>query len=64
MKILNKKKLSATDQDKHTIRLLRQEVYLNDQMKRLGIITAEEYENTGRRILKTLMMLEAKYEIK
>lgn len=63
MRKLRLKKLSASEQDKQTLRLLRQEVYLNDQMKRLGLIDDTEYEATGQRLLKTLSMLEAKYNV-
>ena len=61
MKILKARKLSASDEDKNTIRLLRQQIYLTDQMKTLNTITDEEYNETLKKLAKIVSMLEAKY---
>lgn len=60
-KFILRKKLTASDQDKQTLRLLRQQVYLNEQMKTLGYVTDTEYERIGLSLVKTLETLEAKY---
>lgn len=61
--IIRRKKTAAND-DMNTIRLLRQQVYLNDQMLKLQVITDEEYNLTGEQLLRTVVMLEEKYGIK
>lgn len=61
-RLIFKKKLTASEQDKQTLRLLRQQIYLNEQMKTLGYITDNEYQKVGLSLLKTLETLEAKYE--
>ena len=60
-RLILRKKLTASDQDKQTLRLLRQQVYLNEQMKTLGYVTDAEYERIGLSLVKTLETLEAKY---
>ncbi len=60
-RLILRKKLTASDQDKQTLRLLRQQVYLNEQMKTLGYVTDSEYQKIGLSLLKTLETLEAKY---
>lgn len=64
MKVLkNKKKISASEQDKWTIRLLRQEVYCLEQELIYNSITKEEYNKRLSDIVKRLEVLERKYEL-
>lgn len=60
-RLILRKKLTASDKDKQTLRLLRQQVCLNEQMKTLGYVTDSEYQRIGLSLIKTLETLEAKY---
>lgn len=64
MKVLkNKRKISASEQDKWTIRLLRQEIYCLEQQLKFKGITEEEYNKQLGQVVKKLEVLEKKYEI-
>ena len=51
----------VSDEDKQRILLLRQQVYLNEDQYRAGIILRAEYEKTCERIMDELVTLEEKY---
>ena len=61
MKILKQKIMKPSDSDKFTIRLLRQEYFLNEQQHTLKMIDDEEYERVLDNLNKKISVLEAKY---
>lgn len=61
MKRLLNRHLTATDSDKHTIRLLRQEFTTNETQYRLGYISQEEYETNLQTMTAKITALESKY---
>ena len=62
--LIKRRTAVISDNDAETLRILRQMVVENDRMKMLGMIGEEEYEQTGLRLLQTVMDIEAKYGIK
>lgn len=63
MKRLRFKKLSPSEEDKITLRLLRQRIYIAEQMRNTKAIKDNEYYEELKKIVKVVKMLEAKYEI-
>ena len=61
LKILKKKKITASEEDKQAIRYLRQRILTNNQQLALNIISEDEYENELKDIAKRVLQLEAKY---
>lgn len=62
VKILkNKKRITASENDKWTIRLLRQEVYCLEQQYHLNVLTKQEYEDGLKGVSMKLNLLENKY---
>lgn len=61
MKRLLNRHLTATDSDKYTIRLLRQEYTTNETQYRLGYISQEEYETNLQTMTAKITALESKY---
>lgn len=62
--LIKRRTAIISENDAETLRILRQMAVENDRMKMLGMIGEEEYEQTGLRLLQTVMDLEAKYGIK
>ena len=61
--LIRKKNKKMTDEqiDKASIRFIRQQIYTADQMKALGMITEEEYNDILSRVVLQLSQLEQKY---
>lgn len=63
MKILKMKQMSIEEEDKYTIRLLRQEYYLIGQQLTYKMITQDEYDEMMQKLLLKIKSLEDKYGI-
>lgn len=63
IKLLKNKKLNSNDADINTLRLLRQQVTLNEQMKTYNAITENEYDENLNKISMYVKILEDKYEM-
>lgn len=63
IKLLKNKKLNKYDADINTLRLLRQQVTLNEQMKTYNAITENEYDENLNKISMYVKILEDKYEL-
>ena len=63
IKLLKNKKLNKYDEDINTLRLLRQQVTLNEQMKTYNAITENEYDENLNKISMYVKILEDKYEM-
>lgn len=63
-KILKRRKMTIEEQDRHTIRLLRQEYFLNEQQLTFRMIDQKEHDENLKKLMKKIIMLEAKYGIR
>ena len=61
IKRLKNRHVTASDSDKYTIRLLRQEYYLNEQQHTLKYIGDEEYQTNLQTLDAKITALEDKY---
>lgn len=61
VKRLLNKRITASDSDRYTIRLLRQEWNTNESQYRLHMIDEEEYQNNLQVLDAKLKALEGKY---
>lgn len=61
IKRLKNRHVTASDSDKYTIRLLRQEFYINEQQHTMKYIDDEEYQNNLQTLDAKITALEDKY---
>ena len=57
------RKVKASEEDKHLLRMLRISLSSIDTQYKLGTITEEEYIDTLKDIANKVLMLEGKYEL-
>lgn len=61
VKLLKRRPMSSTDEDRNTLRLFRQQVYLLEQQKTYHMITDQEYDRALKELSMKVAVLEAKY---
>lgn len=61
IKFLKPKKLNKNESDGNALRILRQQITLNEQMKTYNLITDAEYQNNLIVISDNVRRLEQKY---
>ena len=61
IKRLKNRHVTASDGDKYTIRLLRQEYWVNEQQHTLKYITEDEYQTNLQTLDAKITALESKY---
>ena len=61
VKILKRRPMSVNDEDRNTLRLFRQQVYLLEQQKTYQMITDQEYDRALKELSGKVALLEAKY---
>lgn len=61
IKFLKQKKLNKNESDENALRILRQQITLNEQMKTYNLITETEYQNNLIVISDNVRRLEQKY---
>lgn len=61
IKFLKPKKLNKNESDENALRILRQQITLNEQMKTYNLITDAEYQNNLIVISDNVRRLEQKY---
>ena len=58
------RKVKASDEDKHLLRVLRQAININDYQYNLGMITEDEYNSVIEDVVSKVSMLEGKYGLR